>query len=37
MPANADTEVIRQAYIRMYGGMISKDERILDGVLTGQS
>ena len=37
MPANADTEVIRQAYIRMYDGMISKDERILDGVLTGQS
>ena len=33
MPANADTEEIRQAYIRMYDGMISKDERILDEVL----
>jgi len=33
MPANADTEEIRQAYIRMYEGMISKDERILDEVL----
>lgn len=33
MPANAGTEEIRQAYIRMYEGMISKDERILDEVL----
>ena len=33
MSANADTEEIRQAYIRMYDGMISKDERILDEVL----
>ena len=33
MPANADTEAIRQAYIRMYDGMISKDEKILDEVL----
>ena len=33
MPANADTEEIRQAYIRMYDGMISKDERILNDVL----
>ena len=33
MPKNADTEAIRQAYIRMYEGMISKDERILDEVL----
>ena len=33
MPANADTEEIRQAYIRMYDGMISKNERILDEVL----
>ena len=33
MLANADTEEIRQAYIRMYDGMISKDERILDEVL----
>lgn len=33
MPANADTEEIRLAYIRMYDGMISKDERILDEVL----
>ena len=32
MSANADTEEIRQAYIRMYDGMISKDERILDEV-----
>ena len=33
MPANADTEEIRQAYIRMYDGMISKDEKILNEVL----
>ena len=33
MPANADTEEIRQVYIRMYDGMISKDERILNEVL----
>ena len=33
MSANADTEEIKQAYIRMYDGMISKDERILDEVL----
>ena len=33
MSANADTEEIRQAYIRMYDGMIFKDERILDEVL----
>ncbi|MBR3401563.1 MAG: nuclear transport factor 2 family protein, partial [Parasporobacterium sp.] len=33
MPANADTEEIRQAYIQMYDGMISKDERILNDVL----
>ena len=33
MPANTDTEEIRQAYIRMYDGMISKNERILDEVL----
>ena len=33
MPKNADTEAIRQAYIRIYEGMISKDERILDEVL----
>ena len=33
MSANSDTEEIRQAYIRMYDGMISKDERILDEVL----
>ena len=33
MPGNTDTEVIRQAYIRMYAGMISKDERILNEVL----
>ncbi|MBQ8054795.1 MAG: nuclear transport factor 2 family protein [Lachnospiraceae bacterium] len=33
MPANADIEEIRQVYIRMYDGMISKDERILDEVL----
>ena len=33
MPANADTEEIRQTYIHMYDGMISKDERILDEVL----
>jgi hypothetical protein len=33
MSANADTEEIRQAYIQMYDGMISKDERILDEVL----
>ena len=33
MSTNADTEEIRQAYIRMYDGMISKDERILDEVL----
>ena len=33
MPKKADTEAIRQAYIHMYEGMISKDERILDEVL----
>ena len=33
MPANADTEAIRQAYIRMYEGMISKDEKVLNEVL----
>ena len=33
MPASADIEAIRQAYMRMYDGMISKDERILDEVL----
>ena len=33
MPVNTDTEEIRQAYIRMYDGMISKDERILNEVL----
>ena len=33
MPANTDTEEIRQVYIRMYDGMISKNERILDEVL----
>ena len=33
MPAKTDTEQIRQAYIRMYDGMISKNERILDEVL----
>jgi len=30
---NTDTEAIRQAYIRMYDGMISKDEKILNEVL----
>ena len=33
MPANADKEAIRQAYIRMYEGMISKDEKVLNEVL----
>ena len=33
MPANAGTEEIRQAYIRMYEGMISKDEKVLNEVL----
>ena len=33
MPGNADTEAIRQAYIHMYEGMISKDEKILNKVL----
>ncbi|MBE6001598.1 MAG: nuclear transport factor 2 family protein [Sarcina sp.] len=33
MPGNTDTEAIRQAYIRMYDGMISKDEKILNEVL----
>ena len=30
---NTDTEAIRQVYIRMYDGMISKDEKILNEVL----
>ena len=33
MPANAGTEEIRQAYICMYEGMISKDEKVLNEVL----
>ena len=33
MPANADKEAIRQAYIRMYEGMTSKDEKVLNEVL----
>ena len=33
MSTNADTEEIRQAYIRMYDGMISKDEKVLNDVL----
>ena len=33
MPASADIEAIRQAYMRMYDGMISKDEKVLNDVL----
>ena len=33
MSASADIEAIRQAYMRMYDGMISKDEKVLNDVL----
>ena len=33
MSGNPDAEAIRQAYIRMYEGMISKDEKTLNEVL----
>ena len=33
LAASADIEAIRQAYMRMYDGMISKDEKVLNDVL----
>ena len=33
MSGNPDTEAIRQAYIRLYEGMIAKDEKTLNEVL----
>ena len=33
MQANTDAEAVRQAYIRMYDGMISRNERILNEIL----
>ena len=33
MSGNQDTEAIRQAYIRLYEGMIAKDEKTLNEVL----